>query len=262
MREVFSIFKDLLYFNVNKVAEYKAVLEGKKHVAIKNVKIASSKSLEAKISVLSGSMGGSNEVEGELIDNLLLDCNEFEQLLEKNAGDNFFDFTEVVNFDIETVTKTSIIKFEGALKIPNEFDMMDLITQFKPLLISSMQLGNPQEEEIFKSIFAKESTKIPLIIESEAFEKNLGFAKLSSTDLISNFETLEDYEDEDLTFIAKINSRKKYNNTPIVVFDIMKDLFSLSRGLRRQMGNTEVEGIESIKVENDVLVLEILSIYR
>lgn len=255
------IFKNLLYFDAKKVAEYKAVLEGKKHVAIKNVKISSSKSLEAKISVLSGGIGGSNEMEGELVDNLLLDCNEFENLLDKNGGENYFDFTEG-NFDIETITKTSIIKFEGILKIPNEFDMMDLITQFKPLLISSMQLGNPQEEEIFKSIFAKESTKIPLFIESETFEKNIGFAKLSSTELISNFETLEDYEEEDLTFIAKVNSRKKYNNSPIVVFDIMKDLFSISRGLRRQMGNTEVKGMENIKVESDVMELEILAIYR
>lgn len=255
------MFKDLLYFNANKVAEYKAVLEGKKHVAIKNVKISSSKSLEAKISVLSGGIGGSNEMEGELIDNLLLDSNEFEQLLEKSGGDHFFDFT-VGNFDIETITKTSIIKFEGTLKIPHEFDMMDLITQFKPMLISSMQLANPQEEEIFKSIFAKESTKIPLLIESEVLDKNLGFAKLLSTELISNFETLEDYEYEDLTFIAKINSKKKYNNKPIVVFDIMKDLFSISRGLRRQMGSNEVEGMENIEVESDVIELEILAIYR
>lgn len=258
---MFSIFKNLLYFDAKKVEEYKALLEGKKYIAIKNVKISSSKSLEAQISILSGGIGGSNEMEGELVDNLLLDCNEFEHLLDKNGGDNFFDFTEG-NFDIETITKTSIIKFEGILKIPNEFDMMDLITQFKPLLIISMQLGNPQEEEIFSSIFAKESTKIPLFIESETFEKNSGFAKLSSTELILNFETLEDYEEEDLTFIAKINSRKKYNNSPIVVFDIMKDLFFISRGLRRQMGNTEVEGMENIKVESDVIELEILAIYR
>lgn len=255
------MFKNLLYFDVNKVALYKAVLEGKKHVAIKNVKISSSKSLGAKVSVLSGEIGGSNEFEGELVDNLLLDCNEFENLLEKRGGDYFFDLIEE-NYEVETITKSSIIRFQGILRIPNEFDTMDLITQFKPMLINSMQLGNPQEEEIFKNIFAKESTKIPLIIESEYLKDNLGFAKLSSTELIINFESLEDYEDEDLTFIAKISTRKKYNNVPIVVFDIMKDFFSISRGLRRQMGVTEIEGIESIKVESNVIELEILAIYR
>ena len=140
--------------------------------------------------------------------------------------------------------------------------MMDLITQFKSLLMSNLQLKNPQEEEIFKSIFANESTKIPLFIECEFFAKNQGFAKLSSTELIMKFDTLEDYEEEELTFIAKVNSRKKYDNTPIVVFDILKDLFSISRGLRRQMVTTEVNGIQNIVVESDVIVLEILRIYK
>ena len=255
------MFKNLIYFDSKKVAEYKAVLEGKKHVAIKSVKISSTKSLDAKISVLSGGIGGSNEMEGELLDNLLLDCNEFEDLLEEKGGDYYFDLIQG-NFDIETITKSSIIAFEGALSIPTEFDMMDLINQFKPLLVSSMQLSNPQEEEIFKSIFAKESTKMPIYIESEVFEERLGFSKLLSNDLCINLETLEEYEGEELIFIAKINSRKQYSDKPIVVFDIMKDLFSISRGLRRQMGSTEIEGIENIKVERNILELEVLAIYR
>lgn len=130
------------------------------------------------------------------------------------------------------------------------------------MILISKQLLNPQEEEIFKSIFANESTKIPLLIECDFFGKNQGFAKLSSTELITKFDLLEDYEDEELTFIAKVNSRKKYDNTPIVVFDILKDLFSISRSLRRQMATTEVNGIENIKVESDVIELEILGIYR
>ncbi|MFP3324580.1 hypothetical protein R0K05_15950 [Planococcus sp. SIMBA_160] len=75
-------------------------------------------------------------------------------------------------------------------------------------------------------------------------------------------ETLEDYEEEELTFIAKITSRKKVKDKPIVVFDIMKDLFSISRGLRRQMGPDEIEGIENIKSDRDILELEVLAIYR
>ena len=255
------MFKNLIYFDSKKVAEYKAVLEGKKHVAIKNVKISSTKSLDAKISVLSGGIGGSNEMDGELVDNLLLDCNEFEDILEEKGGDYYFNLTKE-NFDIETISKSSIIAFEGELSIPSEFDMMDLINQFKPLLVNSMQLNNPQEEEIFKSIFAKESTKIPMYIESEVFEERVGFSKLSSNYLFIDLETLEDYEGEELTFITKINSRKQYGDKPIVVFYIMKDLFSISRGLRRQMGSTEIEGIENIKVERDILELEVLAIYR
>lgn len=255
------MFKNMIYFDAQKVAEYKAVLEGKKHVAIKNVKISSSKSLDANISVFSGGIGGTNEMEGELIDNLVLDCNEFEELLKKKGGDHYFDLM-ATDYDIETITKSSIISFEGSLSIPNEFDMMELINQFKPLLISSMNLANAQEEELFKKIFEKESTKIPMFIESSQLGERQGFTKLTSTELLVGMEALEDYEEEELTFIAKITSRKQVKDKPIVVFDIMKDLFSISRGLRRQMGQSEIEGIENIKSDTDTLELEVLAIYR
>lgn len=251
----------MIYFDSQKVAEYKAVLEGKKHVAIKNVKISSSKSLDAKISVFSGGVGGSNEMEGELIDNMILDCNEFEELLEQKGGDYYFDLM-AAEYEIDTITKSSIISFEGSLSIPNEFDMMELINQFKPMLMNSMDLANAEEEEIFKKIFAKESTKIPIFIESSQLGERQGFTKLTSTELLAGMETLEDYEEEELTFIAKITSRKKVKDQPIVVFDIMKDLFSISRGLRRQMGPDEIEGIENIKSDRDILELEVLAIYR
>ena len=37
--------------------------------------------------------------------------------------------------------------------------MMDLINKGKPMLTSSMNIQNAQEEELFNKIFAKESTK-------------------------------------------------------------------------------------------------------
>lgn len=251
----------MIYFDTQKVAEYKAVLEGKKHVAIKNVKISSSKSLDAKISVLSGTIGGTNEMEGELINNLVLDCNEFEELLNEKGGDYYFDFM-ATDYDIETITKSSIILFEGSLNIPKEFDMMELINQFKPLLINSMNVANAQEEELFKKIFEKESTKIPVFIESSQLGERQVFTKLTSTELLMDMDALEDYEEEEVTFIAKIASRKQVGDEPIVVFDIMKDLFSISRGLRRQMGQSEIEGIENIKSDKNTLELEVLAIYR
>ncbi|WP_019392708.1 DUF6414 family protein [Priestia filamentosa] len=256
------MFKNLIYFDSNKVAEYGAVLEGKKHVAIKNVKVNSSKSLGAKVPVLSAGINGSNEMEGELVENLILDYNEFEGLLESKSKDNFFDFLED-EYDFESIPKTSISRFEGVFKIPMEFDMMDLINKFKPMLSSSMDLQNAQEEEIFNEIFGKESTKIPSFLEGNNLGDRVGFAKLNSNNLCYELEYLEDFEDEEVTIIAKVLSRKNAtNNKPIVVFDIMKDLFSLSRGIRRQMGENEFEGIPNIKSNEDIIILEVLAIYQ
>jgi hypothetical protein len=255
------LFKNLIYFDSNKVAEYGAVLEGKKHVVIKNVKVSSGKTLSAKVPILSGGINGSNEMEGEILDNLILDCTEFEELLEDKGKDNFFDLLED-ECDPETVPRTSIIRFEGGFRIPSEFDMFDLINKFKPMLISSMNIQNTQEEEIFNKLFAKDSTKIPAFFECSNFKERVGFAKLNSNNLCYELEHLEDFEDEEVTIIAKVLSRKNVIDKPIVVFDIMKDLFSLSRGIRRQMGEQEIEGIKSIKSDENIIILEVLAIYQ
>ncbi|MGG0509337.1 hypothetical protein ABE078_17855 [Priestia megaterium] len=255
------MFKNLIYFDSNKVAEYGAVLEGKKHVNVKNIKVSSGKSLSAKVAILSGGVTGNNEMEGEILDNLILDCNEFEELLESKGKDNYFDFLED-DCDFETIPRTSIIRFEGGFSIPAEFDMMDLINKFKPMLTSSMDLKNAQEEEIFNKIFAKESTKIPAFLKCDNFEGRLGFAKLNSNNLCYEFEHLEDFEDEEVTIIAKVLSRKDVVNKPLVVFDIMKDLFSLNRGLRRQIGEQEIEGVQSIKSNENIAMMEVLAIYQ
>ena len=258
------MFKNLIYFDSEKVAEYQAVLEGKKQILFKSVKMRTDKSIDAKIPVFSGNYSGSNEFEGAIIDNLILDCNEFEETLRNKSIDNYFDFIEGQEpFDFETIPRTSIVRFEGDFNIPEEFDMMDLINQFKPQLASSMNLQNPQEEELFKSVFQKESTKIPMFIESEALESRSGFAKLNSNNLLHSLEQLEDFDGEDVTILAKVLSRKDISNgKPIVVFDIMKDLFSLNRALRRQMGDTSTDEIKNIESDRNIVQFEILAIYQ
>lgn len=257
----FILFKNLIYFDSNKVTEYRAVLEGKKHVDIKNIKVNSGKSLNANFSVLKGGINGSNEMEGKVLDNLILDCNEFEDLLESKSKDSYFDLIEN-DFESETIPRTSIMRFEGGFRIPEEFDMMDLINEFRPMLTSSMDIQDSQEEEIFNKLFAKKNTKIPVFLESDSFKDRVGFAKLNSNNLSYEFENLEDLEDEEVTIIAKVLSRKDVTNKPIVVFDIMKDLFSLSRGIRRQMDQEEIEGIRSIESNENIITLEVLAIYQ
>ncbi|WP_375200817.1 DUF6414 family protein [Lysinibacillus sp. RS11] len=257
------LFKNLIYFDSEKVADYFAVLKGEKQISIKNVKMKQDKSVNGKIPILSGQFSDSNEFEGEIINNFLIDCNEFEDALKKESNDSYFDFLECkVANDFETIPRTSIVRFEGELNIPEEFDMMDLINQFKPMLSSSMELQNPQQEELFKAIFQKESTKIPMFLESEVLENRIGFAKLNPNNLLYSLEQLEDYEGEDLTILAKVLSKKDISNgKPIVLFDIMKDLFSLNRALRREIDDSPMKGIQNIESDRNIVQLEILAIY-
>lgn len=256
------MFKTLIYFDSQKVAAYSAILKGERQVDIRKYRKGTSKSVQGSLSIASGNYDNVDEVEGEIVGNPIFDCNEFEVLLEKKNKDNYFDMTENEAFDIETVPKTSIIRFEGAFNIPEQFDMMDLINDFKPMLTAQMDLKNESEQEIFNQVFGRENTKIPMFFDSDNFDNIVGFSKLNSNNLKYSLIELEDFESEEVTIIAKVLTHKKVKNESIIVFDVMKDLFSLNRAMRRQMEDQEHENIENIKSENDVVTLEVLAIYQ
>lgn len=167
--------------------------------------------------------------------------------------------TENEEFDFETISRRAIIRFEGEFNILEEFEMMDLINDFKPMLTTQMGLENNEEEEIFNKVFGKDSTKIPVFFESDNFGSRVGFSKVNSNDLKYQLTELEDFEDEEVTIVAKVLTRKEVKNKPVIVFDVMKDLFSLNRTIRRQMDD---KGIENIKSEEDMVTLEVLAIYQ
>lgn len=256
------MFKNIIYFDSQKVAGYSALLKGERQVDIRKFRKNISKSVRGSLPIASGNYDNVDEIEGEIVDNPIFDCNEFEKLLETKSEDNYFDMIENEEFDIETVPKTAIIRFEGVFNIPEQFDMMDLINDFKPMLTTQMDLENEGEEEIFNKIFGNDSTKIPMFFDCDSFDNRVGFSKLNSNNLKYQLAELEDFEDEEVTIIAKVLTRKEVKNTPIIVFDVMKDLFSLNRAMRRQVEDQEIEGIENIKSAEDVVTLEVLAIYQ
>lgn len=106
-------------------------------------------------------------------------------MLEDKGKDNFFDFIEgEYEFDTNTIPRSSIIRFEGEFKIPEEFDVMFLINEYRFILTSNMDIGTTEDEEIFNTIFGNESTKIPTFINSEYFENRIGFSKVGSNKLL------------------------------------------------------------------------------
>lgn len=253
------MFRTLIYFDKNKVLQYKSLIEGKKAVEINKVKVSNEKSGKGQIYILSGGISGKSEMEGAILENYLFDCEEFEKLLE--GRDDYFDFTEN-DYDLETVSKSSIIKFNGTFNIPEQFDAMDLINQFRSLLIDTIETESKEEQEVLKCILGKESTKIPIFLEfNESNTDRLGYSKINPNHLCCNFNDIEDDKNEDVTIIAKVISRKNIDGKPIVVYDVMKDFLSLSRAFRRQV-DEKIEGVEDITIDEDFITLEILAIYQ
>lgn len=255
------MFRTLVYFDDKKVAEYKSLIKGEKLVSFKNVKVSNEKAGKVDISILSGGVSGSSEMDGEILNNYLLDCKEFENLLEDT--EDYFDFIQNPDFDIETIPRSSIIRFNGTFERPAEFDMLDLINQFKPMLVESIDTDSDEENQMLKSLLGKESTKVPIFIENdENFSDRLGFAKINSNYLCCDMDSLDDFENEDVTVIAKIIFKRDITGEPVVVYDVMKDLFSMSRAIRRQIPNDQMEGINNISINENFITLEVLAVYQ
>ena len=58
-------------------------------------------------------------------ESLLYNCDEFEKLL--SGRDDYFDFTQSSDFDLMTMSRGVIIKFDGYIKVPGEFDLTQTI---------------------------------------------------------------------------------------------------------------------------------------
>lgn len=109
------------------------------------------------------------------------------------------------------------------------------------MLLESINLDSKEESKMLKSLLGKESTKMPIFIENEQdFSNRLGFAKINSNYLCCDVEELNEFENEEVTIIAMLVSRKSISSEPIIVYDVMKDLFSISRVIRRQFSNGEI----------------------
>ncbi|HAT4245798.1 hypothetical protein [Clostridium perfringens] len=257
------MFRTLIYFDKKKITEYKSLIEKKKAVLLKKVKVSEEKAGNGKLLAFSGSISGKSEIDGEFLECNLLDCEEFENLLKEREAHDYFDFTEGSYYDIETIPKSSIIRFNATFNIPPDFDILELINKFRPMLLDSINLDSKEESEMLKSLLGKESTKMPIFIENEQdFSNRLGFAKINSNHLCCDVEELDDFENEEVTIIAKLVSRKNISSEPIIVYDVMKDLFSISRAIRRQFSSGEIEGIKNISIDESFVTLEILAIYR
>ena len=85
------MFKHLIYFDNEKVRDYLALLNGEKHLEIQQVKLTQDSNRDTH-STFQTQYLGKNEIVGEFINNPLLDCNEFENALEKKGANSYFNY--------------------------------------------------------------------------------------------------------------------------------------------------------------------------
>lgn len=233
------MFANLIYYDKSRVDQYMALIMKKAIVHAEDVQ---------------------EDVQSKMA-NYLLECSQFETLL-KNRED-YFDFVEGDSeVGIKDVRLASIIKVTGEIYVPESFDMVHLIDEYKTQILASVECKDDDERAILNAVFNSSKIKIPIFCElGEECDYWLGIGKASQDNLLIDYNELEDLEGREVTIIAKIETKKYYKDTPLKVFDIYKDFLGLNRALRKQIVNQKSEEYESIEIEEDYLGLELLAIY-
>ena len=235
------MFGNLVYYNKEKVDQYTALITGQP--------------VQANIRY--------DDFSVEKNTNLLLECSKFEDLLQ--SREDYVDFTGgFQDTDIADVRVASIIRATGEIYVPEAFDMVHLINEYKPLLLSTVKCKDDDERQMLNSVFSNTKAKVPLFCElGSECDYWLGIGKISQKNLVIEYTDLEDLEGTQVTIIAKLESRKLHKDRPLQVFDIYRDFLGLNRTFRKQLqqNHSGSNEFESIMVEEDYLGLEILAIY-
>ena len=196
--------------------------------------------------------------------NKLIQCSNFEKLLQQR--DDYYDFIDYKQeINIKDIKVSSIIKVKGEIQVPEKFDFIKLLDEFKYEVLSGINYdddNNLEKKEILKKVMLNSKIKIPLFCElGSECDYWLAVGKLNPDHLLIDYPELEDCEGKEFTILSKIESRKYYNEKPLPVFNIYKDFLGLNRAFRKQIKTNKKYEYESIEVDEDYLGLEILAIY-
>ena len=171
------MFGNVVYYDKKKIDEYKAVIKGQKNLEVEEYEVSNDKGVQVDLKAFGADAKASKTYKAKVQESLLYNCDEFEKLL--NGRDDYFDFTQSSGFDLTTMSRGVIIKFEGYIKIPEEFDFTQTIDKFKPMLVASLvnDTMDKSEQEAMKVFFETSDTKIPVLID---FDELLMCSKLIS----------------------------------------------------------------------------------
>ncbi len=233
------MFGNIIYYNKKKIDQYATLILGHSTDWVNTEKLDT----------------------GNKASNCLLECAKFEEILQQR--DDYFDFAgDSQSISIKDVRISSIIRVTGEIYVPEQFDMIHLIAEYKPYILNEIECNGSAERELLNAVFSNSKLRIPIFCElSSECDYWLGIGKVSPDNLLIDYNDLEEYEGKEFTILAKLESRKYYKDTPLPVFDIYKDFLGLNRALRKQIALTEKGEFESIDIKEDYLGLELLAIY-
>lgn len=207
---------------------------------------------------VSGSIDKS--VNSEYVQDLGFDLDHFENALEKLAGEDYFDFVMNSDYNIFSIPPMRLIRLCCPFTIPEQFDIYNLIAQYKPIFLNSMGLEDEetQEREIIQAFFDNASADIPIVADFGDIQIS---AKLNVNNLLEDYTDLEEYDEQSVYMLCKVIGVT--NKDKVQIFDPLKDFIHLNRSMRRQQGMSSKESnFEEIVIDGPVMKVEVIAMYK
>lgn len=252
------MFRSFIYLDEDKLYTYKRQISGQN---IPSPKAISKKKTAGFSAALNGfGVNGTTEtnIDGEFEKDLSFDYDHFELDISNLDGEDYFDFVLHDEYDLNSLPAMKLIRICCGFEIPEAFDVVNLVEQFKPLLIGQIETQSAGEQEALQGILGNASADIPFVVKLDEVTIS---GKLNAKYLCEDYSSLEDYADQDVYMLCKVVGmvRKDF----VEIFDPLKDFIRLPRAMRRQMtvdGNSI--GLDKITVEGPVLKVEVIAIYK
>ena len=153
------------------------------------------------------------------------------------SGSEYFDLA-LDDYDINTVPRMSIIRVNGSFEIPEEFDMFSVAQKFMPLITS-------QIETTSDNVMGDDELTIA--------------SKLSMGNLEEEYAELEEYNEQEVYMLCKVVGIMQKDK--VEIFNPLKDFIKLPRAVRMGM-DSDTQGMETILVDDPVLKVEVIAIYK
>ena len=252
------MFRSFIYLDEDKLYTYKRQVAGKNTPQPKTVNQKKSAGFSADLRGFGVNGTAETNIDGEFEKDVSFDYDRFESDLRSLDGEDYFDCVLNPDYDITTVPAMKLVRICSGFEIPEEFDAVNLIERFMPLLMGQVETKSAGEQEALEGMLGKASADIPFVIECD----DVTIAgKLNAKYLHEEYASLEDYADQDVYMLCKVVGMVRKDE--VEIFDPLKDFIRLPRAIRRQMaaeGNTM--GLETIVVEGPVVKVEVIAIYK
>lgn len=251
------MFRSFIYLDEDKLYTYKRQIDGTNMPMPKSLNKKKTAGFSATISGFGFNGASETDVSSEFQKDVSFDYDRFELTLQNLDGEDYFDC--VMNqYDLATIPSMKIIRVCSDFLVPEEFDAINLIDRFMPMLIGQIDVKTAAEQEAAENILGKAAADIPIIVELDDITLA---GKLNAKYLNEEYSSLEDYADQDVYMLCKVVGLA--NKSTVEIFDPLKDFIRLPRAMRRQMEiNGSDAGLEKIQVEGPVLKVEIIAIYK